>query len=315
MCETMFRVLVCDPVDEAGLNLLRKRGLEIDIIETPTEDELKKLIKNYHVIIVRSATKVTPAVIDNAINLKIIARAGVGLDNIAVDYARKKGIKVVNAPESLSIAVAEHTILLILALSRHLFMACKTLKEGKWLKKKFMGEEIYGKTLGIIGLGKIGSEVAKRAKALGMEVIGYKRHNLEEVASKLFIKPAKSLEDLLSQSDIITLHVPLTKETYHMIDEKEFEIMKDGVLIVNTSRGAVINGRTLLKYLKNRKVRGAALDVYENEPPKEDWEWELIRHPNVIATPHIGSMTREAQRKASLIVAEKIFQELGLQEN
>lgn len=306
----MVRILICDPICEEALSLLKSKGYELIFAHSPPPEELKKMISDVDVIIVRSATKVTKEVIDRAKRLKIIARAGAGLDNIDVKYAISKGIKILRSPGALSIAVAELTIGLMIALLRKFHIADARLKEGKWLKHEFLGSELYGKTLGIIGLGNIGSEVALRAKAFGMRVIGYKRHNVEQVAKKLGIEPAFSLEDILKESDIITLHVPLTSETYHMISEREFNLMKDGVYVVNTSRGAVIDGRALLKALENGKVAGAALDVHEHEPPREEWEWRLIKHPRVIATPHIGSMTKEAQKRVGIMIAKKIIKTL-----
>jgi len=308
----LYKILVCDPISSKAIDLLRAHGFHIDFVKSPPPNVLSNIISEYDVIIVRSATKVTEQVIENAKKLKIIARAGAGLDNIAVEYALQREIKVINAPEALTIAVAEHTFALMLMLLRKEYEACKSLKDKKlWLKKQFLGEELYGKTLGIIGLGAIGGEVAKRALAFGMDVMGYRRTNLIKTAQRLGIRPAKNLSELLSSSDIITLHVPLTKETYHMIGWREISLMKKGVYIINTSRGAVIDGRSLLHALNVGHVAGAALDVFEHEPPKESWEWKLILHPRVIATPHIGSMTREAQEKAGLIVARKIISEFG----
>jgi len=298
---------VCDPISEDAILRLKSAGFDVDFVSSPPPEILKGIVYRYDAIIVRSSTKVTKDVIDAAKNLKVIARAGAGLDNIDVDYATMKGIKVISSPEALSIAVAELTIGLMISLVRGIHNACRLLKEGKWAKHQFLGEELYGKVLGIIGLGRIGSEVAKRAKAFGMSVIGYRRTKLKEVAKKLGITPASSLYDLLTKSDIISIHVPLTQETRHMISEKEFEIMKQGVYLINTSRGAVVDGKALLKALEREIVKGAALDVHEHEPPVEEWEWKLIKHPRVLPTPHIGSMTREAQRKAGFIIAEKLI--------
>jgi len=306
----MPRVLICDPISEAAILMLKGAGFDVDFVRSPPPEILKDIVRKYDAIIVRSATKVTKEVIDAAENLKVIARAGAGLDNIDVDYATNKGIKVISSPEALSIAVAELTIGLMICLMRRVCEACRLLKEGKWAKHRFLGDELYGKVLGIIGLGRIGSEVAKRAKVLGMEVLGYRRTRLKEVAKKLGVIPANSLHSLLERSDVITIHVPLTRETRHMISDQEFEMMKSGVYLINTSRGAVIDGRALLKALEKGIVKGVALDVHEHEPPVEDWEWELIRHPRVLPTPHIGSMTKEAQRKAGVIIAEKLVKML-----
>ncbi len=308
----MYRVLVCDPIAREAIDLLRKNNFKVDFVESPAPEELCRIIAAYDVIIVRSATKVTKEVIDRGEKLKIIARAGAGLDNIDVEHANKRKIKVINAPEALAVAVAEHTIALMLMLLRKEYHACRSLKEEKlWLKKKFLGEEAFGKTIGIIGLGRIGSEVAKRCKALGMRVLGYRRHKLEEKARELGIVAAPSLDFLLSESDIISIHVPLNKETFHMIGERELNLMRPNVYLINTSRGAVIDGKSLLRALENNRIAGVALDVFENEPPREPWEWKLITHPRVIVTPHIGAMTKESQRKTGLIIAQKIITTLS----
>ncbi len=304
------RVLVCDPISQEAIDLLKQKGYHIDFIRSPKPEELKKIVEDYDVLIVRSATKVTAEVIERAHRLKIIGRPGAGLDNIDLAKAREKGIIVVNTPNALSISVAELTIGLMLMLARNLFTACESMKRGAWIKHKLKGFELYGKTLGVIGLGNVGSEVAIRAKALGMRVLGYRRTRLLETAKRLGVT-ACSFEELLRESDFITIHVPLTPETFHMISEREFNMMKEGVFLINTSRGAVVDGRSLLKALETGKVAGAALDVFENEPPKEEWEFKLIGHPRVIATPHIGSMTLEAQKRAGLMLVRKIIEILS----
>lgn len=307
-----IKVLVSDYISKNAINLLKNKGLIVDERPEIPHEELRRIIGQYHVLIVRSRTKVTRDIIDSGRNLKIIARAGVGLDNIDVEYARSKGITVLNAPEAPTIAVAELTIGLMISIARGICLGNMALKEGRWIKKQLMGFELYGKTLGIIGFGRIGKEVAKRAKAFGMNVIAISKEDISREARELGVEVAKNLDDLLRKSDIITLHVPLTPETYHMISEREFNMMKDGVIIINTARGAVIDGKALLKALKSGKVYAAGLDVYEHEPPQEDWEWELVKHPRVIAVPHIGAQTREAQEKAGMIIAEKILKTLNI---
>ncbi len=308
-----IKVLISDPISKKAIDFLRSKGLQVDEKPDISHEELRQTIEPYHVLIVRSRTKVTKDIIDAGKNLKIIARAGVGLDNIDVEYAKSKGITILNAPEAPTIAVAELTMGLILTIARGICLGNQALKEGKWIKKQLVGFELYGKTLGIIGFGRIGKEVTKRAKAFGMRVLAYSKGDISQEASELGAEVAKDLTDLLRNSDIISLHVPLTPETYHMISEKEFNIMKDGVVIINTARGAVIDGKALLKALNTGKVYAAGLDVYEHEPPQEDWEWELVRHPRVIAVPHIGAQTKEAQEKAGLIIAEKILKTLGIE--
>lgn len=306
----MIKVLVCDPVSEEAVKVLEEAGFVVDIKPGLSPNILVNLVGEYDVIIVRGSTEITSEIIDAGIKLKIIARAGSGLDNIAVNYAKEKGIRILNAPEGNANAVAELTIGLILALLRKIPQANIALKKGKWQRGLFKGLELKGRTVGVIGLGNIGSLVAKKLRCLGCKVIGFKRSNLREVAKQLGIIPAKDLNHLLAVSDIITLHVPLTKETWHMIGEQEFNIMKNGVFLVNTSRGQVIDGKALLKAINKGKVAGAALDVFWHEPPREEWEWRLIKHPNVIAVPHIGSMTEEAERNVGLIIARKIIKAL-----
>ncbi|RLE77512.1 MAG: 3-phosphoglycerate dehydrogenase [Thermoprotei archaeon] len=306
----MIRVLVCDPVSEEAVKVLEEAGFVVDIKPGLSPNILVNLVGEYDVIIVRGSTKITSEIIDAGIKLKIIARAGSGLDNIAVNYAKEKGIKILNAPEGNANAVAELTIGLILALLRKIPQANIALKEGTWQRGLFKGLELKERTVGVIGLGNVGSLVARKLRCLGCRVIGFKRSNLHEVAKRLGIIPAKDINHLLAVSDIITLHVPLTKETWHMIGEQEFNIMKNGVFLVNTSRGQVIDGKALLKAINEGKVAGAALDVFWHEPPREEWEWRLIKHPNVIAVPHIGSMTEEAERNVGLIIARKIIKAL-----
>ncbi|RLF23348.1 MAG: 3-phosphoglycerate dehydrogenase [Thermoprotei archaeon] len=302
-----YKVLVVEPIHEEGLRVLREKGYEVVVATDIARDELLEMIGKFEVLIVRGRTKVDKEVIDAGRRLRLICRAGVGLDNIDVDYARRKGVEVINTPEATSIAVAELVFGLLLCLYRRIYDAVRGMKEGVWLKRKLSGFELYGKTMGIIGLGRIGSEVAKRAKAFGMHVIGYRRHRLLETAKRLGIEPAKSIDYLLERSDIVSLHVPLTKETYHMIGERELRIMKPTAVLINTSRGAVVDTKALLRALREGWISGAALDVLEHEPPKESWEWELVRLPNVVVTPHIGAQTIEAQRRVSLELAHKII--------
>ncbi|RLI91465.1 MAG: 3-phosphoglycerate dehydrogenase [Candidatus Altiarchaeales archaeon] len=302
----MFRVLICDKVSEKCVAKLRAAGFQLDFVYKPSIEDLSKIIGRYDAVIVRSSTRITREVIDRASRLKVIARAGAGLDNIDISYAVSRGIAVLNAPEALSIAVAEHVFALLLTIFRNICLANNSMKRGEWIKHALLGRELFGKTIGIIGLGRIGVEVAKRAKAFGMNVIAYIRRP-KKIVEELNISATFSLEELLRNSDIITLHIPLTPQTRHMIGEREIALMKDGVVIINTSRGAVIDGKALLKGLKSGKVLAAGIDVWVNEPPKETWELELVKHPRVIATPHIGSMTREAQDRVGEIIAQKII--------
>ncbi|GAA0738015.1 D-2-hydroxyacid dehydrogenase [Clostridium oceanicum] len=288
----MINVLVCDGMEKNALNRLKKDGFVVLDKHFEKEDLLNN-IGNFDVAIVRSATKVTKDVIDKAAEgkLKAIVRAGVGLDNIDVEYATEKGIKVFNTPKASSISVAELTIGHMLCISRFINTANVTMIDGKWEKKKYKGTEIFGKTLGLIGFGRISREVAKRANALGMEVIYYDILGKCETEETYEYYP---LEELLKRADFISLHVPFDKEKGALIGKDQFEIMKDGVYIVNCARGGVIDEDALLDSLNKGKVAAAALDVFENEPkPKE----EIVNHERVSVTPHIGGATKEAQKR------------------
>ncbi|MGB9677927.1 MAG: hydroxyacid dehydrogenase, partial [Candidatus Ratteibacteria bacterium] len=256
------RVLITEPFEKEGKEILMNEGFEVNEVGKISHDDLIKIINPYDVLIVRSGTKVTKEVIEKGENLKIIGRAGVGLDNIDIEAATLNGVIVMNAPEGNTISAAEHTIGLIFSLARNIPIANQTLKMGKWEKKKFLGTELYGKTLGIIGLGRIGKRVASVAKGVGMKVIGYDPYVKEEEIRELGITMV-NFEGILKQADIITFHLPLKDETYHLISDKEFEIMKDGVMIVNCARGGIIDEEALVRYLKKGKIKGAALDVFE----------------------------------------------------
>ncbi|MGB9959018.1 MAG: phosphoserine phosphatase SerB [Candidatus Bathyarchaeales archaeon] len=299
-----LKVLVCDPIDPEGVELLRKFGFEISVEPEISKEDLKNKVAECNVLIVRSRTKVTKEIIDAGKNLKIIARAGAGVDNIDVEYAEKKGIRVVCAPEAVSAAVAELTIGLMLSLARQIPRAEHAMKEGKWIKGEIEGWELQGKTLGIVGFGRIGQKVAKLAKAFGMNIMICELNSAPEHLLKELDAEIVPLKEILRKSDIITFHVPLTQETYHMIGKKEIEQMKNGVYIINTSRGPIIDENALLEALKTGKIAGAALDVYEKEPPND---FTLMKLPNVVCTPHIGAQTVEAQKYASIIVAQKII--------
>ncbi len=300
-------VLICDLIHEDGIRALREAGFNVDVNPKISFDELKDIVSNYDVIIVRSRTKVTKEIIEAGAKLKVIARAGSGLDNIDVEAALRRGITVLNAPEAVTEAVAELTIGLMLSLARMIPYADRAIKEGGWPKEGLIGWELKGKTLGIVGFGRIGKRVAEIAKVMGMEVLVTKRSPLApEVLKELGVELV-SLQELLKRSDVITLHVPLTPETYHMIGEKEIELMKNGAFLINTSRGAIVDEEALLKALQSGKLRGAALDVYEVEPPIGR---ALVKLPNVVCTPHIGSQTVEAQRLVAILTAEKIVKAL-----
>lgn len=300
----MVRILVSDRLGEEGLELLRREGFQVDVKLNLTPEQLKEEVKGYDALLIRGKTRVTREVLAGS-SLKLVVRAGVGLDNVDLEAASKLGIKVENTPEAVSSAVAELTVGLMLAVARRLPEADRTVKGGGWSKEKFVGRELRGKTLGIIGLGRIGREVAKVCRAMGMRVIFYDVEDRSEYAKAYGCEPMVSLESLLSQADIVSIHVPLTPQTRHIIGERELSLMKPGAILINTSRGAVVDERALTKALKDGKLGGAGLDVYEEEPPKS---LELVSLPNVVCTPHIGAQTVEAQKQASITAAKKVIE-------
>ncbi|MCC6017538.1 MAG: D-2-hydroxyacid dehydrogenase [Candidatus Verstraetearchaeota archaeon] len=306
-----MKILVADEISSEGIDALKKAGFELDLRFDITYDELKKIIPNYEGLIVRSRTKVDSEIIKAGVNLRFIGRAGVGLDNIDVKAAESRGITVLNTPEIAATSVSELVFGMLLSLVRKISVCDRLMKMGEWPKKFAMGFELKDKTIGIIGIGRIGKEVAKKAKAFGMRVIYYDIIRLDPSVERELGVEYFELDDLLKNSDIVTLHVPLTPQTKYLINEDKFKLMKKGAIIINTSRGAVIDNKALLKYLKNGHLYGACLDVFENEPPKESWEKELISLENVVVTPHIGSMTVEAQRMASILLANKIIEAFG----
>lgn len=298
-----FKVLVMDNVSEEGLTPLRQEeDIEIVTGGKMTEDDLVEVIGEYDAMIVRSATKVTPRLLESATKLKVVGRAGVGVDNIDLDACTKKGVLVVNAPDGNTIAATEHTMAMMLAMARNIPQAVKKIKDGIWDKKAFMGVELRGKVLGILGLGRIGSNVARRAQAMEMDIVAYDPYITEEKASALGVS-VMPLDDVISQADFITCHMPKTKETYHLLDERAFSLMKDGVRIVNCARGGIIDEEALYKALESGKVAGAALDVFEKEPNTDS---PLLKFDNFIATPHLGASTCEAQLNVAVDVAEEI---------
>lgn len=298
-----MKVLIMDNVEEEGLTALRREpDIEVDVRSKMSEDELVGIIGNFDGIIVRSATKVNARVIENALKLKVIARAGVGVDNIDVAAATARGILVVNAPEGNTLAVAEHTVAMMLSLSRNIPQANNALHAGIWDKKAFMGVELRNKVLGVIGLGRIGAAVAKRAQGMEMKVVAYDPYITEEKADMLGIT-LLPLNELFRQADYITVHLPLNKESRHLIGEKAFSQMKDGVRVINCARGGIVDENALYRAMKSGKVAGAALDVFEKEPNTESPLFELS---NFIATPHLGASTQEAQLSVASDVAREV---------
>jgi len=302
-----MKVLVCDPIHEDGIKILKDAGFEVDVNPNISYEELKEKVRDYNVLVVRSRTKVTREIIEAGENLRVVGRAGAGIDNIDVEAAKERGIIVLNTPEAPAIAVAELTMGLLLSLARQIPRADRSMKEGKWAKKEFKGWQLNGKTFGIVGLGHIGEKVARLAKAFGMKILITKRTPPSPEILKELEAEFVPLDELLRRSDIISLHVPLTPQTRHMIGEREIQLMKDGAFIINTSRGAVIDEKALFNALKSGKLGGAALDVYEIEPPRD---YSLMKLPNVVCTPHIGAQTVEAQRAAATLLAQKIVDAL-----
>lgn len=298
----MKKILVADALNpEAFEELNAVSDFEVTLKTGMDEAELMKTVPGFHAIVVRSATKVTENVIKASTDLEIIVRAGIGLDNIDGKAAAEANIQVANTPAATTFSVAEHTFGLMLGAVRNHGPANLSLKAHKWEKKKFSGTELYEKTLGIIGSGRIGLDLARRAIAFGMKVIAC---DIIDIKTTLDVKQMP-LDDILRLSDIISLHLPLTDKTRHMISDEEFEKMKDGVVIVNASRGGVIDEAALLKALNSGKVRAAAIDVFEKEPPDD---FSLIDHPNVTAMPHIGAAAKEGQKRAGFEVV-KILKE------
>jgi D-3-phosphoglycerate dehydrogenase len=304
-----MKVLISDGISPDGAKILADAGLQVDNIKL-TPEELVQRIGEYDAIIVRSATKVTKEVIAAGKNLKVIARGGVGLDNVDAVAAAAAKITVLNTPGASAISVAEMAIAHMLTVSRFLHLSTMEMRAGKWPKKEFgAGIELYNKTLGILGLGNIGKEVARRALGFGMHVLAYD----PPFSPMDFIVEITTLEKLLTRADFITLHLPFDKKAGPMIGKKEFEMMKPGVVIVNCARGGIIDQQALLEALENGKVAGAALDVFEHEPPTEA-ERALINHPRVSVSPHIGGSTKEAQERVGAEIALKVVKALATEQ-
>ena len=301
-------ILVCDTISDVGIHKLRQAGFTVDVRPSISPQELKRTVNNYDALIVRGRTRVTKEIIESGTRLKAIGRAGVGLDNIDVEAAQKRRLTVLNTPESPAEAAAELTLGLILSLARNIAQADCAMKDERWMKGELTGWELQGKTLGTIGLGNIGERVARLAKAFGMHILVHKRTVPDSVVMKELEAEFVSLHELLSRSDVVTIHVPYTLQTHRMIGKRELSLMKRGAYLVNTSRGAIIDEKALCNVLKSVKLGGVALDVYEIEPPTD---WTLMQLPNVVCTPHIGAQTEEAQKAASLLLAEKIISALS----
>ncbi len=294
------KILFADPIDKEAQQMFEAAGFEVSAPGEPTPEEIINLIPEYEVLVVRSRTKVTKEIIDAGTTLKVIARAGVGVDTIDTAAAEQRGIKVMNAPGSNSRSVAEHAIGLMFALARLTAQADASMKAGKWEKKLFKGVELQGKTLGILGFGNVGKIVAELTAGIGMHVVVWSH----TPALRTPYKFVESLNELLPQVDIVTIHLPKSAETAHLISTREFEHMKEGAFIINTARGGIVDEEALLHALQSGRVGGAGLDVFENEPAPNQM---LIAHPRVVATPHIAALTREAQARAGKEVARQII--------
>jgi D-3-phosphoglycerate dehydrogenase / 2-oxoglutarate reductase len=295
----LSKVLVREEIAEAGIRLLRERGFEVDV---DGDSDLPETIGAYDAIIVRSATKVTAELIGRADNLKVIGRAGVGIDNVDVEAATRRGIVVANAPESTVISAAEHTIGLLVALTRNIPQAHAALKQGRWERKTYGGVELADKTLGVLGVGRIGQQVARRAAGLGMRVVAYDPFVSPERFRELGVERVESEREVYAAADFLTLHLPLTEQTRKSINAKAFSRMRNGVRIVNAARGALVDEDDLLEALESGKVGGAALDVFSTEP----YSGPLLERDNVVVTPHLAASTEEAQDRAGVIIAEQV---------
>lgn len=300
-----MKVLVCDPIHEDAIDMLREFS-EVDISTDLDHEELLEKVSDFDAMVVRSATKVTKDVLDAADNLRLIVRAGVGLDNIDLDYSEEIDVQVENTPEASTTAAAELTFALMLAWARNVTKADSSMKEGKWLKSQLVGTELSGKTLGVIGTGRIGRSVAEKASAFGMNILGHdivESVDFEDIGGEYV-----DIETLLSESDYITLHLPSNFSTRHMIGEDEFGLMKDSAVLVNVARGDIVVEDALVDSLKERRIAGACLDVYDSDPIEDG---RLLELPNVILMPHLGASTEEAQRGVGVLAAEKIKHILG----
>ncbi len=297
-----MKVLVSDKLSEKGVEILRNGGLDVDVKTGLKPEELVKIIGEYDGLVVRSATKATQEIISAGKRLKVIGRAGAGVDNIDIPAASKQGIVVMNTPGGNTVTTGEHTIAMMMALTRNIPQANMLMKQSKWEKKALEGREVFTKTIGIIGLGRVGSVVASRALGLKMNVLVYDPFITQELAEQQGYELV-SLDDLYARSDYITVHTPKSKETIGLVNKDAFAKMKDGVMIINCARGGIIDEKDLVEALDSGKVAGAAVDVYEKEPPEN---WSLALHPKVVSTPHLGASTHEAQENVALAIAEQM---------
>lgn len=301
----MLKVLVSDPISDLGIQqLVDAEDVVIDKKTGLSEDELIQIIPQYDALLVRSQTKVTEKIMAAGENLKVIGRAGVGVDNIDLDAATKRGIIVINAPDGNTITTCEHAFAMMMALARHIPQAYAKTINGTWDRKSFLGVELRNKKLGVLGMGRIGSEVAKRAKAFGMDILGYDPFMTEDRAEKLGVK-LSTVDDIVRNADFITVHTPLTPETKGIISRPQFEVMKKGMRIINCARGGIIDEGALIEAIDQGIVAGAAFDVFEHEPPQADHPF--LNNPKIIVTPHLGASTVEAQENVAIDVSEEVL--------
>lgn len=303
----MVQVLVADPIADSARVKIEEAGLEVVVRDKENDGPLTEQIKGFDCIIVRSATKVTREVFEAADNLKLVVRAGVGLDNVDLEAAKEHGVKVMNTPEAPTVSVAEMVFALMFGLARRIPQADGLMKKEEWAKKKLKGIELWQKTLGIIGFGRIGYEVGKRAKALGMNVLAYDVVDIENLCKEIGAERVE-FDELLKRSDFVSIHVPLLPQTRRLISSEQFKMMKEGAFLINTARGGVVDEKALLRALDEGLIAGAALDVFETEPPTD---WAIAKHPKIIATPHLSSSTVEAQTRVGELTAQKVIDELA----
>ena len=303
------RIIITDAVAPVCKQLLEEAGFKVDEYSKLSQEELKEASQGAHGWIVRSGTKINEELIEHADVLEVIGRAGVGVDNVDLGAATRKGVLVLNAPDGNTISTAEHTCAMIMSLSRLIPQANESLTSGKWERKNFMGSELYSKTLGIVGVGKIGQTVAERMKSFGMNLLGFDPVLSQEAADKLGIRLV-GMDELLVESDFITVHTPLTDSTRGMLNKDSIQKCKDGVRLINCARGGIIDESQLYDLVESGKVGGAALDVYSSEPPTEEL-YKLVSHPRIITTPHIAASTDEAQEKVAIQVTEELINALS----
>jgi D-3-phosphoglycerate dehydrogenase len=303
----MHRILISDSLESSGIEILRSSGAEVTLLAEADRPRLAEILPDYDALVVRSMTKVTRELIAAGTRLKVIGRAGIGVDNIDVPAATERGILVVNAPTANLMSACEHTFALLFSLARAVPAADATMKAGQWNRKPFVGVELDGKTMGIVGFGRIGQRVAERAKGFGMKVIAYDPFLDAATARRLEVEPAE-LDDLVARCDVLTFHTPLTGSNRGLLSAERIATMKKGALVVNCARGGLIDEPALLAALDSGHLGGAALDVYAEEPPTY---WDLARHPKVVATPHIGAQTREAQERIAIETAQMVLAALA----